>query len=968
MEHHLYAAVSSTSSWLDGVENAASWDWPTSVDDAEAQLRKQEMLASDLVRVEGEVSQSRTLLADCSRREEGPLLEDNLDCLKERLGAAGAALAQSQDRLRTRTQQLAAYQTEVQQVQTALSETKCQVLQGLAQAADRPASEQLQVVAQAENDLKALEQKIAEVKSSGAALQAHSISTDKILKLQDAYEELAMTVGSRRSGLKQNEALKWQYERALQDLNDLLDTAKGKMAADRRIVAGSAEEVCAHLDKHKEFFQGLESHIILTETYYGKISALMLPEERRLLEETLKQAQSVLRQAHAKGVELEAILETWRRLAQDYQSLDAHLEETEEGIPAVGLVEETQETLAERITLYQGLKGKLVEHQHKLQQVLGEGKHLLLSVCCPALENQLAVLGERWLDNTNKVNKELQHLEAILKHWTRYQKQCGELDQWLQSALERLEFWNTQAVMVPQDLETIRDHLSAFLEFCKEAESKSELKTSAVSEGSQLLRLKKADTVALRSDLARVDNRWSELFTRMPVVQEKLHQIQMEKLASHHAFSELFNWISLMENIIEEDEENLKSAVGSHVIQDCLQKYKCFRVDLSCKQLTVDYINQSVPHLSGRDAEGKRSDKTDFAERLGTMNRRWQILQGRVNQRIQFLENLLQMWIEYERSVQSLKSWMASQEERLKRKHGMEDLMTVQNALKECQEMEELLRSKEKELERVEEQGCALVQNKTDEACAIVMETLQGVNHTWANLDHMMVQLKISLTSASDQWSLYKRASEEINGYLTEGRYSVSRFRLLVGSLEAVRQRARGLQTLREELEKQESSLRKLAAVTQQLSKECHPSVSDSLRRALDDANARWSGLLEEISERLRSSKALQQLWESYEYLLRQTSAAVLLQEEKAERLLEAACGEDVADEHEVLRSQAPVEASLQVLRELGEQLKQQVDTPSASAIQSDHLALAQRLAAVEQALNRPASWTTRPSTGSWTL
>jgi len=48
----------------------------------------------------------------------------------------------------------------------------------------------------------------------------------------------------------------------------------------------------------------------------------------------------------------------------------------------------------------------------------------------------------------------------------------------------------------------------------------------------------------------------------------------MEKLASRHAISELFNWISLMENVTEEDEENLKSAVGSNMIQDYLQKYK----------------------------------------------------------------------------------------------------------------------------------------------------------------------------------------------------------------------------------------------------------------------------------------------------------------------------------------------------------------------------------------------------------
>ena len=67
----------------------------------------------------------------------------------------------------------------------------------------------------------------------------------------------------------------------------------------------------------------------------------------------------------------------------------------------------------------QGLKGRLTDHQHKLYQVLEEGKRLLLSVCCPSLENQLTVLGEHWLSNTTKVNKELQRLDAILKHWTR---------------------------------------------------------------------------------------------------------------------------------------------------------------------------------------------------------------------------------------------------------------------------------------------------------------------------------------------------------------------------------------------------------------------------------------------------------------------------------------------------------------------------------------------------------------------
>lgn len=57
-------------------------------------------------------------------------------------------------------------------------------------------------------------------------------------------------------------------------------------------------------------------------------------------------------------------------------------------------------------------------------------------------------------------------------------------------------------------------------------------------------------------------------------------------------------------------------------------------MDVNCKQLTVDFVNQSVLQISGQDVESKRSDKTDFAERLGAMNRRWQILQAHITERV----------------------------------------------------------------------------------------------------------------------------------------------------------------------------------------------------------------------------------------------------------------------------------------------------------------------------------------------
>lgn len=55
-------------------------------------------------------------------------------------------------------------------------------------------------------------------------------------------------------------------------------------------------------------------------------------------------------------------------------------------------------------------------------------------------------------------------------------------------------------------------------------------------------------------------------------------------------------------------------------------------------------------------------------------------------------------------------------------------------------------------------------------------------------------QLKILLKSVLDQWSRHKVAFDEINSYLMEARYSLSRFRLLTGSLEAVQVQVDNLQ------------------------------------------------------------------------------------------------------------------------------------------------------------------------------
>lgn len=69
-------------------------------------------MENDVRHMTEEVKLSQTLLTSSSalRHEEQVLLEDNLNCLKERLGALGCALGQRCDQMRSRAHELTSYQ------------------------------------------------------------------------------------------------------------------------------------------------------------------------------------------------------------------------------------------------------------------------------------------------------------------------------------------------------------------------------------------------------------------------------------------------------------------------------------------------------------------------------------------------------------------------------------------------------------------------------------------------------------------------------------------------------------------------------------------------------------------------------------------------------------------------------------------------------------------------------------------
>ncbi|KAG8444139.1 hypothetical protein GDO86_009355 [Hymenochirus boettgeri] len=963
-ERKLYDAVFAASTWLDDVEEHIFVTTALQPQETEACLYQQETLAKYIKEMSEEMDKNKNLFFQTfsNTGDNQEIIEDTLYCLMGRLNSLESVVNHRCYQMKQRLQDLLSFQNDLKVLFTTLADSKLLILHKLSESAEKPAKEQIQAILQAEDSLKELDAEITDLKRSGDQLQVDQSAMQELSKLQDTYDELMRIIGSRRSGLNQNLALKGQYERALQDLSDLIETGTEKMQGRQTCLVSSRDEVEALLDKHKEYFQGLESHVILTETLFRKISTYTIPSESEHHLVLIAKASALLKQAHKRGVELEYILETWILLDVKYQELLKHLEAIENSIPTVGLVEETEERLQERIELFQCVKLSLVEHQTRLYEILEDGKKLLMSVTCPELEALMSHLGEKWWNNNNRVCKELQRLDNILKLWTRYKSESAELVNWLWSATDRLEFWTEQSLSVPQELETVRDHLNAFLEFSKEVDARSSLKSSVLSTGNQLLRLKKVDTASLRSDLTKIETQWTELLIHIPVVQEKLHQLQMDKLPSRHAIAELMTWISIMENVIKEDEEKIRTVLGCEDIQEYLLKYKGFKIDVNCKQLTVDFVNQSVLQISSQDVESKRSDKTDFAEKLGAMNRRWQILQGLITEKIQVLEGLLETWTEYGNSVQSLKSWFEKQQMKLHRQKSIGDTASVQKSLKECQELEDLIKAKEKELEKVEQRGVNLIKDKKEKVTATVLDTLRDLHRSCFNLEDKVRQQKTLLQSVLDQWTMYKKVYEELNSYLMEAKYSISHFRLLTGSMEAVKVQVSSLQSLQEELEKQGCSVDKFGSITNDLLNSCNSSVKESLQSTLNEISTRWNNLMEEISEQLHSSKSLLQLWQKYKDYRNQGNFAIQQQEERTNQMLKTASNKDIGDDevsiwisdcNSLLKGLNATKVSLGVLSEIGDQLKEHVDTNATTAILSDHFSLNQRLSVLEQALLR---------------
>ncbi|XP_014105243.1 PREDICTED: nesprin-2 isoform X1 [Pseudopodoces humilis] len=812
--------------------------------------------------------------------------------LQARLEQTQAATASRSSSMKAGLDHNSNYLNQTRLLYDQLTEKKAALQQCLNELRGHNVSEQLQKIGACTVELQNFENQVAKLRGHGERLQLPITLIQEAYKLEDVLDDMWGILKAKYVELNSPSISESQYEDLLRGFAELVAIGREKMAQDPKHLTKSRAALQSHLKNHKDFFCNLMTRMAYMEAFSKRVSPSVLQKREEFWRELVNEVKLLEKKACQYGIHLESLLKDWMVFDEECLVFNKELEALASALPSVSLVEETEERLLERIALLEKIKSSVDEKHAKLYQMVKEGKKLLTAVSCPEIRSQIGKLEEQWLSLTKKVGHELHRLQTLLKLLVSYNRDSEELIKWLDSAQQRMNFWKEQSLNVSQDLATIRDNISSLFTFSKEVDEKSSLKSSVVSTASQLLHVKQADTAALRSSLAKFEQKWGELITQLPAIQEKLHQLQMEKLSSREAIAELMAWLDHVEQQ-QEHEEPINSQHCAAQVKTLLQKYKEYMMEMNFKQWMVDFVNQSLLQMSTCDVESKRYERTEFAECLGEMNLRWHRLQASLNRKIQDLEHILEDITENENKAQTLYNWLEAQSDRLRSLQTPASLISAQNTLDDCKELENQLTAKSKALDELKQ---SLASNgspeQAPEAQSLRIAELCEMKDSIVN---QVAQLKASMESVLEQWRAYDEIYAEVSLMTTRYLYCIDQCKPSgeETSLEALKKQVKTLQALQDESENSEESWAKLQAAASNLKKSCSPSFAEIIDQKCTEAHTRWNAVNEDITDQLRAAQAALQLWEPFDALCTETAAKLQQYSQQCAQLLDARVPEE---------------------------------------------------------------------------
>ena len=297
----------------------------------------------------------------------------------------------------------------------------------------------------------------------------------------------------------------------------------------------------------------------------------------------------------------------------------------------------------------------------------------------------------------------------------------------------------------------------------------------------------------------------------------------------------------------------LKSLNYSTVIIFLHSILQGLKVELSQKQLTVDFVNESVADTS---MEG---DHTDFAERLGKMNNRFEHVASDVLEMVKKLDLLTLQWEEYDKTVHSLANWLDGEKTKLERYEELGHEVSVTQAMEDIKTMEKNLNDKQKQIEQIGNMGRMLA--------GTTEPSEEELHQQWVEVQQQLSKTTEILQQKHHQWGIFKQARDRVNKLCTGVQHQLQGFRQVSGDLVDFDRRIGMLETMSKDMRIGEQDLNTLLSCGQVLAGTCGPTVGKWLENSTKQYEQKYLRLQKEVADQMQKHNALHQDWSVYDKL-----------------------------------------------------------------------------------------------------
>ncbi|XP_071226495.1 nesprin-2a isoform X1 [Salvelinus alpinus] len=731
----------------------------------------------------------------------------------------------------------------------------------------------------------------------------------------------------------------------LQGLASLVELGRERLADSQDHPPHGRTQLQTLLSRHKKLYQVMESQLALVQWLFQckPQGGLVGQEDEQVRLE--QQVNTLQQQALEQGATMHRRLQVWTQWEEGCVQLGRLLEKLEALVPCEGPVVEEEGLLQERLDTCQQVLALLEECRPALGSVLDQGKALQAWGCSTGVGGTGGVLELRWRAVRSKAEQESQRSRDIRDNWTRFHNDSVSLTGWMGSAKERLKTWRSLPDATPQNEEHTRTYLIQLLEFSVELETRSAEKASALRAGTLLLQLKEADAPGLRRQLAQLEQTWTEVTSALPIAQERLHQLLLEKWPPCQVLSGLEAWVKDTEARLEDQgQATIKACHDADQLRHIIQYYQGCQAGNASGQLTLDFLCQSGPQsVTASDNSGSCSEeRTLFAEQMGALNLSWLLLEGKLGSQVCQAEELFRICAEREKRLRRVISWAVGQRERLREWQRPVSQTQVDKALQEWEAVEEKLKD-----------VCVEVED-------LVRDTWSAdtVTQVCTDFNQQVGSLRPVLQRLLVQWGQFEKELGDVSFYTTKLRCGLEHSSGPFLSSHQVKRHVKQLQCLQEEAGMGAEMWTALDQSYAGLSDAISPGAAQLLIERLEEERTQWKALVQEVDEELLRTGDLLSFWGEYNRLYDQCSVRLQHHQEQWGALLSflsTPCHstQDLVDaiKHQQVGFE-DVQGSLGKVLEASKPLIGQAEPIVAAIVQSKSMLLSRDLVLLGQALS----------------